>query len=394
MNRRTWLALIGAGFIPSGASQAREAADIKITGLEVFRVHVNRRGNWVLFRLETDAGITGIGDASHGGSDDLKVASLGEQLLEAVKGKSVFDVEILRQAANPEVARTGRSAAVAFGGIEQCMWDVQAKAIGVPLYRLFGGVLHRKIRCYANINRSTDERTPQGFAKTAASGAEAGFDAFKLASFDGMARMTAPAADIERDTRHGIECIAAVREAVGPDRDVMVDAHSNFNVERGIDLAKRLEPYNLFWLEEVSRPLESLAAINRAAKMPTAGGESLFGVEQYYQYISAGAVDIIMPDIKYCGGLFEMKKIAAMAEGAGIPASPHGPASPVGNMSAAHVCATLPNFQILEFSHGEVPWRAELVDPPEELDRGRLTIPDRPGIGYTLNEATIRKYTP
>jgi len=392
MNRRTWLATAGAGVLPAFGAPSREAAKIKITQFEVFRVHVNRRGNWVLFRLRTDAGLTGIGDASHGGRDDLKVAGLGKQFFQLVEGKSVFDIEPFRKAARAEIERTRRPAAVAFGGIEQCMWDIQAKAIGVPLHKLFGGMLHRKIRCYANVNRSTDRRDPAGFAATVESGIEAGFDAFKLAPFDGMSQESA--AEIERDTQLGIDCIAAVRKVAGPDRDVLVDAHSHFDRERGIDLARRLEPYNLFWLEEVARGLENLAAINEAAKMPTAGGESLFGVEAFYRYIAAGAADIMMPDIKYTGGLLELKKIAAMAEGAGLPTSPHGPASPVGNMSAAHVCATMPNFQILEFSHGEVPWRAELVDPPEELENGRLTVPGRPGIGYNLNEKTIQRYAP
>ena len=126
--------------------------------------------------------------------------------------------------------------------------------------------------------------------------------------------------------------------------------------------------------------------------MPTAGGESLFGLEPNWRYIAANAVDILMPDVKYCGGMLELKKISAMAEAAGLTSAPHGPASPVGNMAAAHVCAGLPNFLILEFSHGETPWRAELVDPPEVVEKGYLTLPDRPGLGYEVNEAVARKY--
>ncbi len=378
----------------AGSAISKEARNVTITGLETFRVHVNRRGNWVLFRMQTSDGLTGIGDASHGGRDDFKVINLGKQFLEAMIGRSIFDIEHLRKVTHPEVANTGRPAAVALGGLEQCMWDLQGKALGVPVYQLFGGLLHRQIRNYANINRSTDQRDPKGFAAGATKAIEAGFDAVKLAPFDGMARLTAPAAEFERDTQLGVDCIAAVREAIGPDNDVLVDAHSHFDTKRGIELTRRLEPYNLFWLEEVSRPLENLAAINKAAKMPTAGGESIFGVEGFFRYIAAGTVDITMPDIKYCGGMLELKKIAAISEGAGLLTSPHGPASPVGNMSAAHVCATLPNFQILEFSHGEVPWRAELVEPSEDLDKGRLRVPDRAGTGYTLNERTIARYAP
>jgi galactonate dehydratase len=394
MDRRTWMQMTGAGSLLAGAVHAKEAAQVKITGLETFRVHVNRLGNWVLFRMQTSEGLTGIGDASHGGRDDFKVINLGQQFLELMRGKSIFDIEQLRQATHPVEAKIGRPASVALGGLEQCMWDLQGKALGLPTYQLFGGMLNRKIRCYGNINRSTERRDPEGFAEGARGAIKAGFDAVKLAPFDGMARRTAPAAEFERDTQLGIDCIAAVREVMGPNRDVLVDAHSHFDTERGIKLAERLEPYKLFWLEEVSRPLENLAAINKAAKMPTAGGESIFGVEDFFRYISAGAVDIVMPDIKYCGGMMELKKIAAMAEGAGMKTSPHGPASPIGGMAASHVCATLPNFQVLEHSHGETDWRAELVDPPEQFENGQLTVPDRPGIGYTLNEDTIRRNTP
>lgn len=366
---------------------------MRLTGLEVFRVRVNRLGNWILFRVQTDAGIAGIGDASHGGRDD-QVESLAQKFLEAIRGKSIFGIEALRAAAHPEVERARRPAAVALGGLEQCLWDLQGKTLGVPCYQLFGGLLHRKIRNYANINRSTEDRTPKGFAKMAESAVRAGFDAVKLAPWDGMPRMDAAPAEVEKGTQLGIECASAVREVLGPKRDLLLDAHSHFNLDRGLDLARRLEHLDLFWLEEVTRPFKDLAAINRAARMPAAGGESLFGVKAFYRYISAGAADIVMPDIKYCGGLFELKKIAAMAEGAGLLVSPHGPASPVGNMAAAHVCATLPNFQILELAHGEAPWRAELVVPPEEIDKGRLTVPERSGIGYELNEPTIRKYSP
>jgi galactonate dehydratase len=192
----------------------------------------------------------------------------------------------------------------------------------------------------------------------------------------------------------GLDCAKAVRDVIGPGRDLLVDAHSNFGLEDGLDLAKRFEPLDLYWLEEVcpAQPLTNLAAINNAAKMPTAGGESIQGVHGFYPYIQAKAADIVMPDVKYTGGMLELKKIAAMAEGAGLMMSPHGPASPVGNATAAHVAVTAPNFEILEFSFGEVPWRAELVNPPERVDQGSLILPDQPGIGYSINEKIAAKY--
>jgi len=138
--------------------------------------------------------------------------------------------------------------------------------------------------------------------------------------------------------------------------------------------------------------LEHLAAIRKAAAMPTAGGESLYGLKENAEYVTAGAADILMPDVKYCGGMLELKKIAALAEGFGLPVAPHGPASPVGNVAAAHVCAGLPNFQILEFSFGETDWRAELIDPPEEVLGGYMRVGGRPGLGIELNEKTARRY--
>jgi galactonate dehydratase len=155
-----------------------------------------------------------------------------------------------------------------------------------------------------------------------------------------------------------------------------------------------MEHLNLYWLEEVTpaKPVSMLARINQDAKMPTAGGEVIYGVKGFYPYIAAKAVGIAMPDVKYCGGMLELKKIAAFCEAADVPVAPHGPASPVGNVSAAHVCATMPNFKILEFSYGEVPWRAELIDPPEALDKGNIVLSRLPGLGITLNEKTIAKY--
>jgi galactonate dehydratase len=141
--------------------------------------------------------------------------------------------------------------------------------------------------------------------------------------------------------------------------------HSHYDLERGRDLTRRFELLKLFWLEEVTpaQPIEWLATINREAKMPTAGGETIYGVGGFYPYIAAGAVDIVMP---------------------------HGPGSPVGNVVAAHVCATLPNFHILEFSYGEVPWRAEVIDPPENvLKGGYLALSGRPGFGIELNEKVL-----
>jgi galactonate dehydratase len=390
MKRRQLLQSFAFGSLAAAPALAAEAARITVTDLEIFTVKVNRRGNWLFTRLRTSAGVHGIGEASHG-NDEL-VVTLLRRFFERIKGRGIFEIERLRQAVQSEIAANGVSAAVALSGLEQCLWDIQGKVFGVPVYELLGGQLRDRIRNYANINRSTDERTPAGFAAMAEKAVAAGFDAVKLAPFDGMPpRLTDPV-KLEEFTKLGVDCAAAVRWVIGPKRDLLIDVHSHYNLESGRDLTRRFEPLNLFWLEEVTpaQPVEWLATINREAKMPTAGGETIYGVRGFYPYIAGGAVAIVMPDVKYCGGVLELKKIAALAEGAGLLVAPHGPASPVGNVVAAHVCATLPNFHILEFSYGEVPWRAEVIDPPENvLKGGYLALTGRPGYGIELNEKAL-----
>ena len=361
--------------------------------LEVLRVKVNRRGNWTIVRLQTNGGITGLGDASQSGSGDPALAYL-KQFSGLLRGRSIFDIEWLRQITAPVIAQNGAPAAVAQSALEQCLWDIQGKAFSVPTYELFGGRIQPKIRLYANINRSTADRTPHGFAAMAEKAVAAGFDAFKLAPFDDMPHDLTDHAQIEHYAQFGVSCAEAVRTTIGPKRDLLIDVHSRFNITDGLELVHKFEPLNLFWLEEVTpaKPLDDLSAINKAAPMPTAGGESIHGVKGFYPYIKAEAVDIVMPDVKVCGGMLELKKIAGLAEGAGLFTSPHGPASPVGNAAAAHVIATVPNFNILEFSYGEVPWRAELLNPPEEVRESDLVLTGQPGLGITLNEKTAAKY--
>jgi galactonate dehydratase len=398
MDRR--LVLQGLALFPLTSTRTHFAhaeqpsSQLTIEDLQVFQVRVNKRGNWTIARLRTSGGVSGLGDASQSGHDDETLLYL-KQFSSLLRGRGIFEAEWLRKVTAADVAQHGAPAAVAASALEQCLWDIQGKVFSVPVYELFGGRIQERIRVYANINRSTPDRTPDGFAAMASKAVAAGFDAVKLAPFDEMPRGLTDRDQIEHFTQFGISCAKSVRQTIGPNRDLLIDGHSHFNREDGLDLARRLDPLHLFWLEEVTpaKPLEDLVAINREAPMPTAGGESIHGVAGFYPYIKGEAVDIVMPDVKVCGGMLEMKKIAAMAEGAGLLTSPHGPASPVGNLTAAHVMATVPNFNILEFSYGEVPWRAELLNPAEEVVGSSLTLSARPGLGVELNEKTAAKYS-
>ncbi len=377
----------------SSVCAGEKAPALTVAEAEVFRVKVNQRGNWTIVRLRTSGGVTGIGDASQSLNDSQTLVYV-KQFAGWLRGQSIFAVDWLRKATAATVAAQGRPAAMAASALEQCLWDIQGKAMGVPVYDLFGGRIQERIRMYANINRSTEERTPEGFARMAEKAVGASFDAVKLAPFDEMPEGLRDEAQVERFMARGIACAGAVRQTMGPKRDLLVDVHSRMDLEHGLELVRRFEPLKLYWIEEVTpaKPVENLAAINKAAKMPTAGGESIYGVRGFYPYIKAEAVDIVMPDVKVCGGMIELKKIAGLAEGAGLIASPHGPASPVGNLTAAHVIATVTNFNILEFSYGEVPWRAELLDPPEEIVESALVLSKRPGLGHALNEKTAARH--
>jgi galactonate dehydratase len=384
---------------PAVAAAARkEAPKFIISDMELVHVRINRRGNWTVPRLKTSNGLSGLGDASQSTNDEQCIRFL-KQYLDMLRGRSIFDIAWFRRASAPIRAQNGGNfgrtpSAVAASAIEQCLWDLQGMALGLPAYELFGGRIQDRLRVYANINRSTDDRSPAGFAANAERAIAAGFDAIKLAPFDDMPPNVSDRAQLEHFMQLGIDCARAVRDVIGPRRDLLVDVHSHFDRQDGLALAKRFEPLNLYWLEEVCppEPVEDLAAINKAAKMPTAGGEQIHGVKGFYPYIKAEAVDVVMPDVKVTGGMLELKMIAAMAEGAGLMCSPHGPASPIGNAAAAHVMATVANFEILEFSFGEVPWRSEFVDPPERVDGGSLILPDRPGLGYTINEKLAARY--
>lgn len=397
MNRRDTLKSLAFAPLAFAAEQRalaeKGSTHLTVDSLDIFHVKVNHRGNWTIARLETAGGLSGIGDASQSNKDDQVLVFL-KQFAVLLRGRSIFDIEWFRKTTDPIIARHGAHAATAASSLEQALWDIRGKVFGVPTYELFGGCIHDRIRLYGNINRSTTDRTPDGFARMAEKAIAASFDAIKLAPFDDMPHGLTDSAKIEEYSHIGIDCATAVRKVIGDQRDLLIDVHSRFDLQHGLELTRRFEPLNLFWLEEVTedKPLSDLAAINKAAKMPTAGGESRHGVAGFYPYIKAEAVDIIMPDVKVCGGMLELKKIAAMAEGAGLLTAPHGPASPVGNVTAAHVMATTPNFNILEFSYGEVPWRAELIHPAEEISNGALVLSTRPGLGVTINEKIAVKY--
>jgi len=247
---------------------------------------------------------------------------------------------------------------------------------------------------YANINRATTVRTPAGFAETAKAAVTDGFGAVKGAPFDGFPPAGSSPAAIEAALENGIACVAAMREAVGPNVEVMVDCHSFFDVAMAERVARRLEPLNLAWYEEPVAPerIEETREIRRRIKQPMAAGEILYGVAGFATLSRNRVVNVIMPDVKHCGGLLELTRIAAAAEQDGVLVAPHNPSGPVSTAANVQVCAVLRNFRLLEFQWGEVGWRSDVVTPVEFFDRGTLRVPSRPGFGIDLNEGLVRSH--
>jgi len=191
-----------------------------------------------------------------------------------------------------------------------------------------------------------------------------------------------------------VDCVFAIREAIGDDIAIKIDAHSFFDVELSISVAEQLLPANLSWYEEPIAPTQTTDTkrIHDSISQTMAGGEFLFGVEGFAPLCEQKAVDIIMPDIKHCGGLLEAVRIAAVADANGVKVSPHNPSGPVSTAASVALCAALPNFVILEYQWGEQSWRSKLVVPDEIIVNGTININDSPGFGIDLSEQVLAEH--
>lgn len=403
IGRRDVLASAGSALLASLLLPLRAAAAIprlRVTGVELRPVRATSRTVWLFVRLLTDTGLVGLGEASDAfgfanttATDATRMRRELDRFFTLINGRSPLEIEFYRQRGEP-LAREGLVPATAFSAIEQAMWDLAGQALDVPTYVLLGGKVRTSLPVYANINRATNPRTADGFAAAAKRAVADGFSAIKAAPFDGFPPPTAPAADITRAIDAGIDAVRAMRAAVGPSVGIMIDCHSFFDVEQSVAVAGRLEPYNLTWYEEPVPPerVEDTLAIHRRIKQPMAGGEVLFGLSGFAPLVSRRAVDTIMPDVKHCGGLLEMTRIAAVAADAGIMVAPHNPSGPVSTVASVHVCAGMKNVNYLELQYGEVDWRSDVLVPSERFVRGTIEIPDRPGFGVALNDTVIRAH--
>jgi len=396
MRRRHFLMTTGlAAGAAVGAAPELQAAgrgpgrpEIRITDVKTFLVGLGR--NHVFVKVETDQGIHGIGEAYSCGPDHATVAAIND-FKEWLVGQDPRNIEyLLATMVNFSRFPGGSILGAAISGIEHALWDISGKAAGLPVYRLLGGKCRDKVRVYQGAGGAE----PSQLAESAKAAVEKyGCTAVKIAPHPpGM-----HAAPYNAVTRAAGQRIRAVREALGPDRDIAVDIHAQFfEPSRAARVAKAIEPYQPFWLEEPIRPenVDALAKLAAQVAVPLASGECNYTKFEFQRILHAQALDIIQPDICLCGGILEMKKIAAMAEAHYVVVAPHNPMGPVANVVNTHFAASTPNFLILEYTPDDASPRKDLVREPLVLKDGYLPIPDKPGWGIELNEEAFRHYPP
>ncbi|OSQ55731.1 isomerase [Marivita cryptomonadis] len=359
---------------------------MKITAIETFLMHAgappartiatnptpesgnvwNAR-NWLFLRIQTDAGITGIGECSGWprvietavkdltplliGQDPTHIERIWQRMMSAMMGHGVL----------------GTVGSGAMTGIDMALWDIKGKALETPVWNLLGGQVRDRIRVYGHA----------GAPERALDLVSRGFTAIKTGGLS--------------DT---VERVDAIRAAVGPDVDLMVDMHGPpwMTTKDAILLGRALEPYNLLFYEDPVAPenRDGLRRVQDAVQIPIAAGERLSTIWGERELIEQELVDVIQPDTGRTGGITQMRKIAAMAEAHFITVAPHsGSLGPVAEYAALHLMAAIPNALILERVEDDVPVRQQVILPAPKVVDGHIEVPNRPGLGVDIDEAIV-----
>jgi galactonate dehydratase len=399
MNRRQLL----QGFAAYSAllSYARgqgtsRAPKLKIREVRAVRM---RTGKSKFVRVYTDQGLTGTGEmVDTVGADLIINNNLGPGLV----GRDPLDIEGIYfdcwgwdtppGGVSPVFMRgMGGPYLTAMSGIDIALWDLAGKALGVPVYRLLGGRIRDKVAVY--FHAADPKIAKQLVADTGVKGLKTGIDyrpdAWTLKKGwdpDKTFNLSLNNAQIDDI----VALVSGMREALGKDFGLMVECHARYDTETAIQIAKAIEPFRPMWLEEPvpSDNVDAMAKVRSATRIPIAAGENIYTRFGYRPFLEKQALSIIQPDMSKCGGLLESRKIAAMAEVYHIPIAPHGVASSLGKTAFAHVCATVPNFLILEWSYGRKELDALTTHP--QLKAGYVQVPDTPGIGIELNEDAVK----
>jgi len=353
---------------------------------------------WTFVRVDTDEGITGWGESTnYPGGGSFLTGHAVKALKEALVGEDPSDIERLWHKMYRRYTYLGAKGlpTVAISGIDIALWDIKGKALGRPVWDLLGGRFRDSVRLYAN-GWFVGCKTPEAYAEAATKVVESGHGAMKLDPFLEMKKTAISYVDGEishDDEQLGYDIIAAVREAVGPKIEILIDAHGRYNVPVAIRLANRLfEQSRIGWFEEPVNPesYQALRQVRENTAAPICVGERLYTRWEFVPVFEGRLADYVMPDIVWTGGISEIKKIATMAEAYYVPISPHNAMGPLQVVAGAHVMMTVPNFYRLEHSVASIPAYNSFLTKPINFHGGEVSVNDAPGLGVDIDMDAVR----
>ena len=370
---------------------------MQISDVKIFPTH-GEHGNWLFVKIYANNGLTGVGECSME-RHHKEIAAALEAMKDYLVGKDPFPIERIWNSLYKQSFWYGQLITLcALSGVEQALWDIKGKALGVPVYELLGGKLRDRVRAYANawafqqsVTEHRVEDTPDSIAKAAQAMVAAGFTGIKWDPFRFGGQVIS-----KQEEKFAVASVEAVRQAVGPDVDLMIECHGRFNMWSAVRMARRLEPFDPFFYEEPIPPdnVDAMAEVQRSINLPVATGERLYTRWDFRPLLEKQAARIIQPDICHAGGILELKKIAAMAEAYYVAVQPHNSNGPIGALASLHLDASIPNCIIQEFFYPYLDHYNEILTEPIEYADGYLKIPDRPGLGADIREEAIRKRPP
>jgi galactonate dehydratase len=352
---------------------------MKISDVKTYIVG-NPWKNWVFIKLETDEGIYGISEATLNGFAKTVEAAIHE-LRGFYMGMDPFQTELIVQKMTRDVyTEGGQLHMAAVAAIEVACWDIIGKYLKQPIYNLMGGRCHEKLKAYAN-GWYQGPRTPRVCPKLKKSWRR--FWGVGVDPFGSAWRIMDP-----QDEALSIDIVAAVREAVGLQVEILVEGHNRFSVSTAVRIGRQLEPYKPTWFEEPvhHEKITSIVEVAQKISVPVACGESLHSKQQFAELLAYNAVHILQPEIMSMGGLFNTKKVCDMVDAHYGVVAPHNAQGPVSAAMCVQVVACSPNFLIQEiFDDFNVSWESDLVTHPIRVVDGYIPISDRPGLGLDLN---------
>ena len=355
---------------------------MKITDVKAMTLKGYKQWNYV--QIETDAGLTGLGEAHPGAG----IAEIILQFKKTLVGADPRNIEPLYNRMIGAASNRYAMGLSAIGGIETALWDLLGKNLGVPVYQLLGGKYRDRIRLYADVGHGRSN-TPEGWAQRAREGVADGYQAIKFDIDNSANELKQDAVNRELSTaelQKMTSLVAAAREAAGDAIDISIDCHSLFSTHSAMKLAERLEPFDLMFLEDPvpNDNVEAMAKVTAATSIPICTGEFLFRRDGFRELIQAQACDMLHVDVSGTGGILEAKKIADLADLYYIPFAAHNITSPIGMTATAHVCAAVRNFIVMELPYhaDQVAWRWDLAISNEPLMQDNIfAVPEQPGIG-------------